>query len=103
MHLLLTDAAAGSTTSTLLTTLIPFAVLIAVFYFLLIRPENKKTKAANEMRNSLAIGDEVTTIGGVVGRIVHIKDDLVTIETGEDRVRVQFTRSAISSKGGRSE
>ena len=47
----------------------------------------------------MAVGDEVTTIGGIVGRVVHIKDDLVTIETSEDRVRIQITRWAISTKG----
>ena len=83
----------------LISTLLPFVVLIVVFYFLLIRPENKKKKALNEMRNALAVGDEVTTIGGIVGKVVHIKDDLVTIETSEDRVRIQFTRWAISTKG----
>ena len=51
------------------------------------------------MRGALAVGDEVTTIGGIVGRVVHIKDDLVTIETSEDRVRIQITRLAISTKG----
>ena len=92
-------AASGNTTASLLTTLLPFVVLIVVFYFLLIRPENKKKKALNEMRDSLSVGDEVTTIGGIVGKVVHIKDDLVTIETSEDRVRIQFTRWAISTKG----
>ncbi len=83
----------------LLSMLLPFVILILVFYFLLIRPENKKKKALNEMRNALSVGDEVTTIGGIVGRVVHIKDDLVTVETSEDRVRIQFTRWAISTKG----
>ncbi len=88
-----------STTGTLLATLLPFAVLIVVFYFLLIRPENKKKKALSEMRDALVVGDEVTTIGGVVGKVVHIKDDLITIETSEDRVRLQLARWAISTKG----
>ena len=92
-------SASGNTTASLLTTLLPFVVLIVVFYFLLIRPENKKKKALNEMRDSLSVGDEVTTIGGIVGKVVHIKDDLVTIETSEDRVRMQLTRWAISTKG----
>lgn len=85
--------------SSILTMLLPFIILIIVFYFLLIRPENKKKKALNEMRDSIAVGDEVTTIGGIVGKVVHIKDDLVTVETSEDRVRIQFTRWAISTKG----
>ena len=97
LNLILTAAPGGA--GTILTTLLPFAVLIVVFYFLLIRPENKKKKALSEMRNALAVGDEVTTIGGIVGRVVHIKDDLVTIETSEDRVRIQIARWAISTKG----
>ena len=97
-NVVLTEGAA-STPAALLTTLLPFVILIVVFYFLLIRPENKKKKALNEMRNALSVGDEVTTIGGIVGKVVHIKDDLVTIETSEDRVRLQLTRWAISTKG----
>ena len=95
----LTSTAEGGSAATLLTTLLPFVVLIVVFYFLLIRPENKKKKALSEMRSALSVGDEVTTIGGIVGKVVHIKDDLVTIETSEDRVRIQITRWAISTKG----
>lgn len=98
LNVVLTESA-GSTPAALLTTLLPFVILIVVFYFLLIRPENKKKKALNEMRNALSVGDEVTTIGGIVGKVVHIKDDLVTIETSEDRVRIQFTRWAVSTKG----
>ena len=97
-NVVLTEGA-SSTPAALLTTLLPFVILIVVFYFLLIRPENKKKKALNEMRNALSVGDEVTTIGGIVGKVVHIKDDLVTIETSEDRVRLQLTRWAISTKG----
>ncbi len=93
---LLTETTSGTS---LITMLLPFVVLIVVFYFLLIRPENKKKKALNEMRSALAVGDEVTTIGGIVGKVVHIKDDLVTIETSEDRVRMQLAKWAISTKG----
>lgn len=88
-----------STSGALISSLLPFVILIVVFYFLLIRPENKKKKALAEMRNELAVGDQITTIGGIVGRVVHIKDDLVTIETSDDRVRVQITKWAISTKG----
>ena len=97
LNLVLTEATGGA--ATILTTLLPFVVQIVVFYFLLIRPENKKKKALSEMRNALAVGDEVTTIGGIIGKVVHIKDDLVTIETSEDRVRIQLARWAISTKG----
>ncbi len=79
--------------------IIIFVVLIGVFYFFLIRPENKKKKKIAEMRNSLTVGDEITTIGGMIGKIVSIKDDTITFETGEDRVRIQVMRWAISNTG----
>ena len=72
-------------------------VMLVVFYFFLIRPENKKKKKAEEMRNSLAVGDKITTIGGMVGKIVSVNGDLITFETGEDRVRIQVTKWAIST------
>lgn len=76
--------------------IILLVVMIVVFYFFLIRPENKKKKKAEEMRNSLSVGDKITTIGGMVGKIVDISGELVTFETGEDRVRIQVTKWAIS-------
>lgn len=86
------------------TYLIMFGVIIVVFYFFMIRPENKRKKKLQEMRDSLAVGDDITTIGGIVGKVVHISDDSVTFETGEDRVRMKVTRWAIStvSKKGES-
>ena len=95
-------AAAEGTTGTLFggygfTSIAMIVVMLAVFYFLLIRPENKKKKKAEEMRNSLSVGDKITTIGGMVGKIVHIGGDLITFETGEDRVRIQVTKWAIST------
>lgn len=83
----------------ILSTILPFAVLIVLFYFLLIRPENKKKKALTEMRTNLEVGDEITTIGGIVGTICSIKDELITIETSADRVRIELARWAISTKG----
>ncbi|MCD8088202.1 MAG: preprotein translocase subunit YajC [Oscillospiraceae bacterium] len=77
--------------------IIMLVVLIAVFYFFMIRPENKKKKQAQEMRDSLSVGDEITTIGGIVGKIVSVNDKYVVFETGEDRVRMQVTKWAISS------
>lgn len=74
-------------------------VMLAIFYFLLIRPENKRKKQAEEMRSSLKKGDWITTIGGVYGRVVTITDRTVVIETSEDRVRVEFLKSAIGSVG----
>ena len=91
------SAAAGAATGMGYSSILMLVVLIAVFYFFMIRPENKKKKKAEEMRNNLAVGDKITTIGGLVGKIVHIGGDLITFETGEDRVRIQVTKWAIST------
>lgn len=82
-----------------LTTLIPLILIIAVFYFFMIRPENKKKKQAAEMRNNLKVGDVITTIGGVIGTVCAVKDETIVIETGADRVRIEFTKWAISTVG----
>ena len=98
---LLTNSGTNNSAS-LLSMLLPFVILIAVFYFLLIRPENKKKKAAAKMRSELAVGDEITTIGGVVGTICQVKEDTIIIETSADRVRMEFTKWAITTKGTQS-
>lgn len=72
-------------------------LIIAFFYFFMIRPQKKQEKETAAMRNSLEVGDEVTTIGGIVGRISHIKDDIVTVETGADRVRIRLKKSSIAT------
>lgn len=72
-------------------------VLLVVFYFFMIRPQKKQEKEANSMRNNLKVGDEVTTIGGIIGKIVSIKEETVTIETGHDRSKIRVLRSAIRS------
>ena len=77
--------------------IIMMVVMLVVFYFFLIRPENKKKKEANEMRNSLKVGDNITTIGGIIGDIVHIKEESLVIETTTDKVRVEFSKWAVSS------
>ena len=93
MNFILTaDAAAGSGSMILM-----LVLMFAVFYFFIIRPENKKKKKTEEMRNSLSIGDEITTIGGMPGKLVQITEDTVTFETGEDRVRIQAKKWSIST------
>ena len=87
--------AQGGGTSTILM----IVIMIAIFYFLLIRPENKRKKEADNMRNSLKKGDWITTIGGVYGKVVSITDRTVVIETSEDRVRVEFVKNAIGQVG----
>ena len=71
--------------------------MIAIFYFLMIRPQKKQEKEAQEMRDSLAVGDEVTTIGGIIGEIVSIKDETVTIETSKAGTKIRFLKTAIRS------
>lgn len=78
---------------------LPLVLMLAVFYFLLIRPENKKKKELNKMRSELSVGDEITTIGGIIGTICAVKEDSIVIETSADRVRIEFAKWAISSKG----
>lgn len=76
-----------------------YGVIIAAVYFFLLRPNSKKKKEEAQMRNSLEIGDEITTIGGIMGRVVAIKDeeDALIIETGSDRVKMKFKKWCISS------
>lgn len=76
---------------------IPFALLFVVFYFVLIRPQRKKDKEIQRMRNSIQVGDEVTTAGGIVGLVVSIKEDTVVIETGGDRSKIRVKRWAIQT------
>lgn len=91
-NVLTTPAAAGGTSSILF-----LVVIFVVFYFFLIRPENKRKKQLTEMRNAISVGDEIVTIGGIMGKIVQVTEDTITLETGEDRVRIQFTKWAVSS------
>ena len=86
-----TDAAAASGKVNAITTL----VMIAVFYFFMYRPQKKQEKESTDMRNNLKVGDEITTIGGVIGKIVSIKDETVTIETSNERNKIRILRSAI--------
>lgn len=78
----------------------PIILMVLIFYFLLIRPQRKRDKADREMKSSLQIGDNITTIGGIAGKIVNIKeeDELIIIETSSDRTKIEFRRSAIASK-----
>lgn len=79
--------------------IIMMVAMLAIFYFILIRPENKRKKQAQEMRDSLKKGDTVTTIGGIVGKIVITTPNTIIIETSEDRVRMELARWAVSTVG----
>lgn len=70
-------------------------VMFAVLYFFMIRPQKKQEKEVQNMRNNLQVGDEITTIGGIIGKIVSIKEETVMIETGHDRAKIRILRSAV--------
>ena len=74
-------------------------LMFALLYFFMIRPENKRKKQAQAMRDSLTVGDEITTIGGIIGTICAVKENTIVIETGADRVRIEFTKWAVSTVG----
>lgn len=84
----------------MLETLFPLLLLVVMFvamYFLTIRPQKKAEKEANDMRNNLQVGDEVTTIGGIIGRIVSIKEETCVVETSKNGTKIRFLKSAIRS------
>ena len=95
-NLLSNDAAAASGLGGM-SSILFLVIIFVVFYFFLIRPENKRKKKLTEMRNNITIGDEIVTIGGIMGKVVQVTEDTITFETGEDRVRLQVTKWAISS------
>lgn len=73
-------------------------LMFAMLYFFMIRPENKRKKEAQNLRDSLKVGDVITTIGGIVGTICKVDESTIVIETGADRVRIEFTKWAVSTK-----
>lgn len=90
-------AATGDAAAGMGSLLLPLIIMVALMYFLMIRPENKRKKEAEAMRNSLKKGDQITTIGGIVGKIVQVTDDNIVIETSDDRVRMELAKWAVST------
>mgnify|MGYP004474405223 FL=1 len=98
-QLLTTAAAAAGESGDIWSSLLsyaPIVIVIIAFYFVLIRPQQKKDKEDKAMRENLDIGDEIITAGGIIGRIVSIKDDTLVIETGSDRSKIRITKWAVS-------
>jgi len=91
------EEAAASTPLQTLTQFLPLILIVAVFYFLMIRPQKKREKQTQEMRSKLEVGDEIITVGGIVGRVVSIKDDTLVIETGTDRSKLRIAKWAIQT------
>lgn len=95
--LTLLDANTTGQTTSAVPTIILMVVMFALMYFLMIRPQKKKQKEEQEMRDAIQIGDEITTIGGICGRVVTVKEDSLVIETGTDRNKMKITRWAIQT------
>ena len=98
------EAAAGTGTGTetptggdMLMPILMMVVMVAIFYFILIRPENKRKKEAQKMREAVKAGDKVVTIGGIVGTVVNVKDERFVLETSADQVRIEMAKWAIST------
>ena len=83
--------------------MIMIVAMLAMLYFFMIRPENKRKKEAQNMRDSLTVGDVITTIGGITGTICTVKENTIMIESGVDRVRIELTKWAVSSKTAQAE
>lgn len=102
-RLMLAASADGTTTNAnagwlgTLITFGPLVLVIVLMYFIMIRPQRKKQKEEQQMRNNLRVGDEITTIGGICGRVLNIKEDSLVIETGADRSKMTIKKWAIQS------
>ena len=81
----------------LITTVVMIVALVLFFYFFMIRPQKKQEKKDAEMRNTLAVGDEVTTIGGIIGKVVSIKGETFVLETTKDKTKIRFLKGAVRS------
>lgn len=94
------DAAAATETGgagNLLMTILPLLLLVLVFYFLVLRPQKKQEKEAAEMRDSITVGDEIVTIGGIVGTVIIVRDDKIMIETGNDKTKLTMLKSSVKT------
>ena len=98
MNFLTATATAGMGSSIFM-----LVAMFAIFYFMLIRPENKRKKEAEQMRSSVRTGDKIVTIGGIVGTVVNVKESRIVLETGADQVRIELEKWAISSNETASE
>ena len=87
----------GSPLAGSLGTIIMIVAMVAIFYFLLYRPQKKQEKEIQNMRNNLQVGDEITTIGGIIGKIVSIKDETVVIETSNDKTKIRILKAAVKN------
>lgn len=89
-------AGQGDMMSTLVGFILPLVLMVAIFYFFLIRPEKKRTKQTQMMLSNIQVGDEIITTGGIIGRVLAVKEDTVLMETGSDRTKIRILKSAIA-------
>ena len=89
------NAPAANATGSTISTFVMLAVLFVVFYFIMYRPQKKQEKETANMRNNLQVGDEITTIGGIIGKIISIKEETVLLETSADRTKIRILKSAV--------
>ena len=87
----------GTPTASILDFLPMLLIMVGVFYFMIIRPENKRKKESEQLRSSIKNGDKVITIGGIAGKVVDVKEDRFVLETGADQVRIEFMKWALST------
>ena len=99
MNFILMEAAAAAPAggASMVGSIVMIVAMVAIFYFLMYRPQKKQEKEKQAMMNALEVGDEITTIGGIIGEIVSIKEETVTIETGKERNKIRILRSAIKN------
>ena len=99
VSLMLASASAEASSSLLviLAQMLPLVLVLVIMYFMLIRPQRKKEKKIQEMRNNLQVGDEIITSGGIIGRVVSLREDTILIETGSDRSKIRIKRWAVQS------
>lgn len=93
-------ATSGGGVMDILWTMLPFVIMIVLFYFLLIRPQKKREKQTKDMLAAIKVGDRITTIGGIFGRVCNIKDDVITIEVGQDKAKIVIARWAVRTVEG---
>ena len=91
------SAEASSSLLVILVQMLPLVLVLVIMYFMLIRPQRKKEKKVQEMRNNLQVGDEIITSGGIIGRVVSLREDTILIETGSDRSKIRIKRWAVQS------
>ncbi len=96
-HIFLEAAAAGSNAMGGITTIIMLVAMLAIFYFFMYRPQKKQEKETNDMRNGLAVGDEITTIGGIIGKVIQIKEETVLLETSGEKTKIRIHKWAVKS------